>query len=109
MNDRTFVDFVSDQLNALPGFRAKRMFGGHGLYSDDRFFGIVMDGRLYFKTDDTTREDYVRRGLGPFIYEKARRTATIDYFEVPPEVLENGQELVSWARVAIRISTQKKK
>ena len=109
MKDQTFVDFVTDQLTALPNFRAKPMFGGHGLYAEDRFFGILMDGRLYFKTDDKTRENYVRRGMGPFIYEKARRTMTIQYFEVPPEVLENGLELVGWARQAIRISNKRRK
>ena len=31
------------------------MFGGYGLYAGEVFFGIVANGRLYFKTDDETR------------------------------------------------------
>jgi hypothetical protein len=27
------------------------MFGAHGLYSGDKFFGILDEGRLFFKTD----------------------------------------------------------
>lgn len=84
MPDDSFKDFVLDQLRNLPAVRAKAMFGGHGLYQDDRFFGIVMDGRVYFKTDEHSREAYLERRMAPFIYEKARRTMTMRYYEVPP-------------------------
>ena len=61
-----------------------------------------MDGRLYFKTDEQSRSAYLERGMGPFLYAKARRTMTINYFEVPPDVLEGREELVAWANRAIR-------
>ena len=96
-----FVNFVLDQLSLLPALRAKAMFGGHGLYQGDRFFGIVMAGRLYFKTNEKTMRKYLDRGMGPFIYEKARQTMTIRYYEVPPMILENRDEFVTWAREAI--------
>ena len=104
MADDSFKDFVLDQLGALPELRSKAMFGGHGLYQAERFFGILMDGRLYFRTDEQTRAPYVERGMGPFIYEKARRTITMNYFEVPPDVLENRDEFVVWARRAIEVA-----
>lgn len=107
MPDESFKEFVLDQLAALPEVRAKAMFGGHGLYQADRFFGILMDGRLYFKTDEQTRTAYVERHMGPFIYEKARRTLTLHYFEVPPDILENRDDLVVWARRAIQASAAK--
>jgi DNA transformation protein len=102
MADHSFKDFVLDQLSGLPELRAKAMFGGHGLYQADCFFGILMEGRLYFKTDERTRPAYLKRGMGPFIYEKARRITTIHYFEVPPDVLENREDLVAWAHLAIQ-------
>ena len=107
MLDESFKEFVLDQLGALPEVRAKAMFGGYGLYLSDRFFGILMDGRLYFKTDEETRTAYVERRMGPFIYEKARRTLTINYFEVPPDVLESREDLVAWARRAIQARAAK--
>jgi DNA transformation protein len=73
------------------------MFGGHGLYQGERFFGILMDGRLYFKTDEQSRADYVSRGAAPFVYEKAQRIVSMNYYEVPAEILEARDELVSWA------------
>lgn len=108
MPDESFKAFVLDQLAALPEVRAKAMFGGYGLYQADRFFGILMEGRLYFKTDEQTRAAYLERGMAPFIYEKARRTMTINYFEVPPEVLENSAELAAWAKRAIQAAAARK-
>ena len=105
MADESFKEFVLDQLGALSELRVRAMFGGYGLYQADRFFGIMMEGRLYLKTDEQTRAAYLERGMGPFIYEKARRTMTVQYFEVPPEVLESSTELVEWAKRAVRVAS----
>jgi len=107
MRDESFKEFVLDQLGALPELRAKAMFGGYGLYQSARFFGILMDGRLYFKTDEQTRAAYLELGMAPFTYEKARRILSLKYFEVPPEVLEDRENLVAWALRAIQTTPVK--
>ncbi len=66
MPDGSFKEFVLDQLAALPELRARAMFGAHGLYSGDKFFGILDEGRLFFKTDATSQADYTSRGMEPF-------------------------------------------
>src|SRR5262249_55054814 len=66
MRDDNFKSFVLDQLGSMGGVRAKAMFGGHGLYHDETFFGIVFNGRLYFRADAAAREEYVKRGMKPF-------------------------------------------
>jgi len=104
MADQSLKEFVMDQLRALPELRAKPMFGGYGLYQSDQFFGILIQGRLYFRTDEQTRRAYSERGMRPFVYEKARRTMTINYFEVPPDVLENSESLVAWAQLAVAVA-----
>ena len=109
MPDNTFKEFVLDQLSALPDLRAKAMFGAHGIYSGDKFFGILDEGRLFFKTDAASQAAYVERGMGPFTYEMKGKTMTMAYHEVPPEVLEQPQELVIWARKAIAIAAAKTK
>lgn len=65
MTDESFKQFVLDQLSELPELRAKAMFGAHGLYQAGRFFAIVDEGRLYFKTCDQSRAPYVERGMQP--------------------------------------------
>jgi DNA transformation protein len=109
MADESFKEFVLDQLGALPEVRARAMFGAHGLYQGEHFFAILDEGRLFFKTDETSQADYVARGMEPFTYESKGRVLTMSYHEVPPDVLENAPELVSWAQRAIQAAASSKK
>ncbi len=109
MADDSFKEFVLDQLSALPEVRARAMFGAHGLYSGESFFGILDEGRLFFKTDARSQADYTARGMGPFTYESKGKMMTMSYHEVPPNVLEQPQELTEWARKAIGIAANSKK
>ncbi|HZD54928.1 MAG TPA: TfoX/Sxy family protein [Candidatus Aquicultoraceae bacterium] len=94
----SFRDFVLDQLGSLEGVSCRSMFGGYGLYLGPDFFAIVYDGRLYFRTDEATREKYRSLGMGPFAPSATQVLRT--YYEVPEEVVEDGDELASWAREA---------
>lgn len=109
MADDSFNEFVLDQLSALPDLRAKAMFGAHGLYCGEKFFGILDDGRLFFKTDARSQADYTARGMEPFTYEMKGKVMTMAYHEVPPDVLEQPHELTAWARRAIQIAAAKTK
>ncbi len=101
MADDSFKTFVLDQLSALPEVRARAMFGAHGLYAGEIFFGILDEGRLFFKTGAANLTDYAARGMAPFTYEMKGKVMTMAYHEVPPEILEQPPELVLWARKAM--------
>ena len=105
----SFKEFVLDQLRALSELRARAMFGAHGLYAGEKFFGILDEGRLFFKTDAASAADYTSRGMGAFTYESKGKVLTMAYHEVPPDVLENAPELTSWARRAIQLAAAKPK
>ena len=107
MADDSFKSFVLDQLSALPELRARAMFGGHGLYSGERFFGILIEGRLFFKVDETTRAAYEMRGMSPFTYEMKGRVMTMSYYEVSPDILEDRDEAITWANQAIHVAAKK--
>jgi TfoX/Sxy family transcriptional regulator of competence genes len=47
----SFKEFVPDPLKALQEPRARAIFGAHGLYSGEKFFGTPDEGRLFFKMD----------------------------------------------------------
>jgi TfoX/Sxy family transcriptional regulator of competence genes len=47
--------------------------------------------------------------MPPFTYTSKGKTMTMAYHEVPPDVLENPQELVLWARKAIQLAATKVK
>lgn len=109
MPDNSFKEFVLDQLGALPELRARAMFGAHGLYAGEKFFGILDEGRLFFKTDAASQADYTARGMGPFTYESKGKVMTMAYHEVPTDVLENAPELTAWAQRAIQLAAAKPK
>jgi DNA transformation protein len=54
-------------------FRLRAMFGGHGLYLDDSFFGLIAYETLYLKTDELTRAEYVTAESTPFSFESGRK------------------------------------
>ena len=107
MSDDSFKAFVLDQLSGLPELRARAMFGAHGLYSGGHFFGILDEGRLFFKTDGVSQANYTERGMGAFTYEMKGRVMTMACHEVPPDVLENPHEVILWAQRAIQLASLK--
>ena len=94
-----------DQLYGLEGVTAHAMFGGHGLYLGGTFFGIIFKGRLYFKTNGTTRPVYVERGMKVFRPNPGQTLK--NYFEVPADILEEPERLAAWAQDAIEASCSK--
>lgn len=109
VRDDSFKEYVLDQLSLLPAVRARAMFGAHGLYCEGKFFAILDEGRLFFKTDASSAAEYTARGMAPFSYEHDGRVITFQYHEVPPEILEQPQELAVWARRAIALAPAKTK
>jgi DNA transformation protein len=101
-----YLRYVLDQLAKLPSVSSRRMFGGVGLYSEAVFFGIIDNDTLFFKVDDETRSAYVSRGMAPFRPYRDRPEVSMSYFEVPPDVLEDADELISWARGAVRAAVR---
>ncbi len=100
-------EFVLDQLADLPGIRDRAMFGGVGLYADDLFFGILASDVLYFKVDDSNRQDYESAGSGPF-KPYADRAMTMPYYAVPIEIMEDAATLVKWAKRAVDVAIASK-
>jgi DNA transformation protein len=94
-----FKDFVLDQLDGLRGVTCRAMFGGYGLYRGGVFFGIIHKSRLYFKTDETSRGAYAEHGMKPF--RPNRRQTLKTYYEVPVEIIEDGNRLAAWATRAV--------
>lgn len=106
MRADSLKDFVLDQLRELGGLECRAMFGGFGLYADGKFFGILIEGRLYFKTTDVTRENYLKRGMKPFEppFRRRAKQKLSSYLEVPADVIENAPEFETWAREAVAVA-----
>lgn len=94
----SFKEFVLDQLAAMESITCRAMFGGFGLYRQGVFFGILHKGRLYFKTNDHIPPAYEEYGMQPF--RPSDKQTLKNYYEVPPDILEDGDELVRWTEQA---------
>lgn len=91
--------YVLEQLVELGDVQTRRMFGGVGLYHDTLFFALIDDDVLYFKVDESSRVDYVARGMKPFCpYPNKPGYEMGGYYQVPADVLEEPSDLVAWAR-----------
>ncbi len=100
-----FKDFIKDQLAGFGPVTIRNMFGGAGIYADGVMFAILVDDVLYLKADDTTQRAFEAEGMAPFTYApRGKPPVAMSYWEVPPRLLEEPDELVSWAREAQRIA-----
>jgi DNA transformation protein len=103
-----FVANVVDLLDGWGGVSARRMFGGHGLYRQGVMFALVAEDVLYLKADDQTRAGFEAAGMGPFSYEARRRTVALSYYEAPPELFDDGDAMIVWAKRAFAAALRAK-
>src|SRR2546426_12086792 len=103
MKHDSFKDFVLDQMHELGVVKCRAMFGGYGFYHGYVFFGLIYQGQLYFKTDETSRKDYVKRGLQPFQPRPGQQLGR--YYEVPADIIEDSRLLTAWAGKAVEAAS----
>jgi DNA transformation protein len=105
----TGIDLVNTVLDLLFGIgqlRQKKMFGGIYIYCDDLFIATVHDGKLYFKANKNTAQEFIDQGLRPFTYPKQGEIATLQYYQAPSEVFSSGTTMKHWASKALVAARQ---
>lgn len=100
--DHGLVAHSLELLSTLGPMRARRMFGGHGLYADGHFIALIAGDVLYLKADDVARPVFEAAGCQPFAYSAAggRRTV-MAYWNAPDEAMESPAAMRPWARLAL--------
>jgi len=104
--DDGYLAYILDQLTPFGTVTARKMFGGASLAHRGLAFALIADDALYFKVDDTNRADYEAQDCQPFrpFEDKAY---VMSYYEVPPGVLDDPDELKVWATKSFAISARK--
>lgn len=95
------VEHCIELLAPLGGLRARPMFGGHGLYCDDLFFGLIAADRLYLKVDAQTQPAFAAAGCEPFVYDTKSGAVSLGYWSVPADAMESPAGMQPWARQAL--------
>lgn len=110
MADIWFTDYVLEQLALFGGMTARRMFGGQGLFKGGLMFALIADGELFFKVDDSNRSDFEAVKSQPFTYAKKEgKTASLSYWYVPEEIIEDADDLKEWAAKAYAVAVNARK
>ena len=92
----SYLEYVLEQLSASHfEITHRKMFGGVGIYADERFVALIADDRLYLKVDDTNRPDFEKEGAVAF-QPYGDGSYSMSYFEAPTRVLEDRDELAQW-------------
>lgn len=103
------LDTVLDLLAGWSGVSARRLFSGHGLYRDGVIFAIVIGDTLYLKVDDESRAAFTDRGSAPFVYNRRQRRVSLPgYYEAPPELFDEPEEMLRWSRRALDAAVRRR-
>ncbi|HEX8823921.1 MAG TPA: TfoX/Sxy family protein [Archangium sp.] len=104
----SYVEYTLELLEPLGPVQPRAMFGGWGLYYGGRMFGLIIEDRLYLKTDDTTRSTFESAGGEPFVYDagKGRKPVTMSYWTPPPDASDDAHALLPWARRAVEAASR---
>ena len=100
VKDSALLDYLLDQLEPLGDLRSRIMFGGHSIFMHGLMVAIIDDETLYLKADDVNRPAFEKDGMRPFTYVSRGRRIALSYWEAPPAVIEEPEELQRWFREA---------
>jgi DNA transformation protein len=99
-----FTDYLNEVFELFGPIRARKMFGGYGIYHDGIMFGLVADDTLYLKVDGTIKDLFLERGLGAFQYEKNGRLVSMSYHLAPDEIFDDPEMAREWARRSFEVA-----
>src|SRR5580692_12674026 len=98
----SFAQFLREQLAPLGRVTMRRMFGKTGVFCDGLMFGMVTGDTLYFRVDDHNRAAFKEAlSFPPLNYKKKGRTIDLSFWRAPERLLDEPEELVTWARAAL--------
>ncbi|MDZ5761814.1 TfoX/Sxy family protein [Candidatus Cyrtobacter comes] len=101
MSQNGFIDYVIDILSPLYQVKARKLFGGYGLYINNKIFAITVKQELYFKYKHTISKFFPELNLEPLSYEKNGKTIQMSYWKVPAEILEDQESLGQLLKVLL--------
>jgi DNA transformation protein and related proteins len=97
----SLAGYVAEQLASLGKVSSKSIFGGVGVFVDERLLVIVIDEKVYLHTDPSNLDEFVSRGMPQFKPYPNAFDLTTDHHQVPHEIVQDAAQLKSWAQRAL--------
>ncbi len=94
----SLASYVTEHLAFLGRISNRAIFGGIGIFIEERLLGIVINEQLYLHTDKSNLDDYVSRGMEQFKPYPNAFDLTTDHHRVPQEIIDDPEQLKDWGR-----------
>jgi DNA transformation protein and related proteins len=102
-------EFIRELFASFRPVTVRRMFRSAGIFCDGLMFGLVSDGTIFLKVDDSTVADFEREGSRPFSYTRGTRgRVELPYWRLPERLYDDPDELATWAGRALAVAERKK-
>jgi DNA transformation protein len=88
------AELFVEKLSSINGISSRKMFGGHGIFHNNKMFGIVdSKGKYFLKADDSNK--------AMFEANNADKHSKMPYYSIPDEVMNNQEKLIEWVKKSI--------
>lgn len=105
----SLASYVTEHLAFLGRISNRAIFGGIGVFVEERLLGIVINEQLYLHTDKSNIDDYLSRGMEQFKPYPNAFDLTTDHHRVPQEIIDDPEQLKEWGRRALVSSIESAK
>lgn len=103
-----FNEFATELFEGMGAVKARRMFGGAGLYLNDVMFALIDNDTIYLKTDEALACALIAEGAEPWVYEK-NPMAKHSYYRLPLDAMDDPDEAAHWGKKAYAVAAALKK
>jgi DNA transformation protein len=103
------ASYVTEQLAFLGRISNRSIFGGIGIFVEERLLGIVINETLYLHTDKSNLDDYLSRGMEQFKPYPNAFDLTTDHHRVPQDIIDDPEQLKVWGQRALTAAIESAK
>ena len=106
-------EFIRDLFSQFGPVTIRRMFSGAGIFANGLMFGLIVDGAIHLKVDQTNIADFQREGSRPFTYTRGKSSGrptrhALPYWRLPERLYDDPDELAVWAARSFAIVERRK-
>ncbi len=106
-------EFIRDLFAPFRPVTVKRMFSGAGIFADGLMFGLIVEGAIHLKVDESNVAEFEREGSRPFSYTRGKSSGrptrhALPYWRLPERLYDDPDELAVWAARAFAIAERKR-